>query len=56
MKTMTLCLVAYILLAVLLVVGQVNAVSMAFWLTAAAMAWALVMWNETPEPPDVEIE
>ena len=56
MKTMTLCCIAYVLLAAVLVLAAVNPLSMAFGLTAAAIAWALVMWNEQPGPPDLEME
>ena len=56
LKTMTLCCIAYVLLAAVLVLAAVNPLSMAFGLTAAAIAWALVMWNEQPGPPDLEME
>ena len=55
MKTMTLCCTSYVLLAALTVFAEMKPVAMAFSLTVAAIVWALVMWGEKSEPPDVEI-
>ena len=51
MKTMTLCLIIYALIATLLVNQQVNSVPMALTLTLAGAVWALIMYLEADRVP-----
>lgn len=54
MKSMTLCLVAYVLLMCVLFLGGAVTFNGAFAAAIGALAWALMMWVEGARevPPD----
>jgi hypothetical protein len=58
MKTMTLCAIAFALLLLLIARGLFAGDPVMAYLAifAAAALWASLMWNESSDPPEVEIE